>query len=44
MERATACFSYIEGFYNPVRPHAALGYKSSMTFEQENTPEIATHT
>ena len=21
-----ACFSYIEGFYNPVRLHSALGY------------------
>ncbi|MEA2742863.1 MAG: hypothetical protein QOG25_1234, partial [Acetobacteraceae bacterium] len=31
-----ACFSYLEGFYNPVRPHSALGYRSPITYEQEN--------
>ena len=30
-----ACFSYIEGFYNPVRLHSALGYRSPITYEQE---------
>jgi putative transposase len=27
-EAKMACFSYIEGWYNPVRLHSALGYKS----------------
>ena len=27
-------FSYIEGYYNRVRRHSALGYKSSEEFEQ----------
>jgi putative transposase len=38
-EAKMACFSYIEGFYNPVRLHSALGYKSPMAYEEENTPE-----
>ena len=28
-------FSYIEGYYNRVRLHSALGYKSPLEFEQE---------
>jgi putative transposase len=28
-----ACFSYIEGWYNPVRLHSALGYRSPMAYE-----------
>lgn len=28
-------FSYIEGYYNRVRLHSSLGYKSPMEFEQE---------
>ena len=28
-----ACFSYIEGWYNPVRLHSALGYCSPMAYE-----------
>jgi putative transposase len=43
-EPKMACFSYIEGFYNPVRLYSALGYKSPMTYEQENTPEIMLQT
>jgi putative transposase len=43
-EAKMACFSYIEGFYNPVRLHSALGYKSPMAYEQETTPEIMLQT
>jgi putative transposase len=28
-----ACFSYIEGWYNPVRLHSALGYRSPTAYE-----------
>ena len=28
-----ACFSYIEGWYNPVRLHFSLGYRSPMAYE-----------
>jgi putative transposase len=34
-EARMACFSNIEGWYNPVRLHSALGYRSSMTHEAE---------
>jgi transposase InsO family protein len=27
------CFSFIEGWYNPVRLHSALGYRSPMAYE-----------
>ena len=30
-----ACFSYIEGCYNPVRLHSALGYRSPIAYKQE---------
>ena len=30
-------FSYIEGYYNRVRLHSSLGYKSPMEFENELT-------
>jgi len=33
VEARMACFSYIEGWYNPVRLHSALGYRSPMTYE-----------
>ena len=33
-----ACFSYIEGWYNPHRRHSALGYVSPVTFERSRTP------
>lgn len=43
-EARMACFSYIEGFYNPVRLHSALGYKSPVAYERENTTGVATQT
>jgi putative transposase len=33
VEARMACFSFIEGWYNPVRLHSALGYRSPMDFE-----------
>src|ERR1700730_16000247 len=32
-EAKMACFSFIEGGYNPVRLHSALGYRSPMAYE-----------
>lgn len=32
-EAKMACFSFIEGWYNPVRLHSALGYGSPMAYE-----------
>lgn len=32
-EAQTAIFAYIETFYNPVRPHSALGWLSPIAFE-----------
>ena len=34
-EARLACFSYIEGFYNPLRRHSALGYRSPVIYEQK---------
>jgi putative transposase len=34
-EARIACFSFIEGFYNPVRLHSALGYRSPIVYETE---------
>ena len=34
-EARMACFSYIEGWYNPVRLHSGLGYRSPIVYEQE---------
>jgi putative transposase len=33
-EARLAVFRYIEGFYNPVRRHSALGYKSPVEYER----------
>ena len=33
--RDAACFSYIEGWYNPAQLHSGLGYRSPMTYEAE---------
>jgi putative transposase len=41
-EARMACFSYIEGFYNPLRRHSALGYRSPVVYEQETRPEPLT--
>ena len=32
-EAKLVCFSIIEGWYNPVRLHSALGYRSPMAYE-----------
>ncbi len=37
-EARMAVFSFIEGFYNPVRLHSALGYRSPVSYEQEVLP------
>lgn len=34
-EARMACFSYIEGWYNPVRLHSVLGYRSPMAYEAD---------
>jgi putative transposase len=34
-EARMACFSFIEGWYNPVRLHSALGYLSPMAYEEK---------
>ena len=28
-------FRYIEGFYNPIRPHSSIGWMSPMAYEQK---------
>jgi putative transposase len=40
-EARVAVFSYVEGWYNPVRLHSALGYRSPMTYEKEQTQTAA---
>jgi transposase InsO family protein len=32
-EAITAIFDYIEGFYNRIRLHSALGFKSPLDYE-----------
>lgn len=34
-EAKMACFSYIEGWYNPARLHSGLGYQSPVAYETE---------
>ena len=40
-EARMAVFSYIEGFYNPLRLHSALGYRSPIAFEQETEKDTS---
>jgi putative transposase len=35
VEARVACFSFIEGFYNPTRRHSSLGYRSPLHYEEE---------
>ncbi len=39
-EARMACFSYVEGWYNPVRLHSSLGYRSPMAYEADR--QVAT--
>jgi putative transposase len=34
-EARMACFSYIEGWYNPARLHSVLGSRSPITYEAD---------
>jgi putative transposase len=38
-EARVACFSFIEGWYNPVRLHSALNYRSPIRYEQDMLTE-----
>ena len=37
-----ACFSYIEGWYSPVRLHSSLGYRSPIAYETYMQPALTT--
>ena len=39
-EARMACFSYIEGWYNPARLHSGLGYRSPATYEPDMQAEM----
>jgi len=41
-EARMACFSYIEGWYNPVRLHSSLGYRSPMAYEANRQVALTT--
>ena len=41
-EAKMACFSYIEGWYNPVRLHSGLGYRSPLTCEADMQATMTT--
>ena len=41
-EARMACFSYIEGWYNPVRLHSSLGYRSPMAYEADREAALTT--
>ncbi len=40
-EARMAVFSYTEGFYNPLRLHSALGYRSPVAFEHETEKDTS---
>ena len=44
--RGSAVFSFVEGWYNPVRLHSALGYRSPIDYERQmqETPMMPEHT
>ena len=35
-----ACFSFIEGWYNPARLHSSLGYRSPMAYEADTENDL----
>ena len=39
-EARIACFSFIEGWYNPVRLHSALNYRSPIRYEHDMQTEL----
>jgi putative transposase len=41
IEARTAAFSYIESWYNPLRLHSALGYRSPVNYEREHAQRAA---
>ena len=41
-EARMACFSYVEGWYNPVRLHSSLGYRSPMAYEADSEAALTT--
>jgi putative transposase len=41
VEARMAIFSFVEGWYNPLRLHSALGYRSPINYEREMLQEIA---
>lgn len=41
-EARMACFSYIEGWYNPVRLHSSLSYRSPMAYEADMEATLTT--
>ena len=43
-EARMAVFSYIEGFYNLLRLHSALGYRSPLVFEQVTETDTSNQT
>ena len=42
VEAKMACFSYVEGWCNPVRLHSALGCRSPMAYEEEEMRAVRT--
>jgi len=40
-EARMACFGFIEGWYNPIRLHSALGYRSPIAYEALREVAIA---